>query len=177
MLRTRATFSWPTILKAWNVYFIRRQVSRPHSGAYAVKCNGSVWSCSWPVSSEWLRDRRHDFTVVAWFTAMHVAREAVQMHATAQVCCDRPRWSSETVNNVVTCLSESELGLKLEFSWTFSVFQNRVGNNIMLSVGNRSVPGLYETTEYKKLFRNIVPQHLFYVCVYSLCSLCVQENI
>jgi hypothetical protein len=73
---------------------------------------------------------------------------------------------SEKVNNVVTCLSESELGLKLEFSLTFSVFQNRVVNNVMLYVGNRSVPGVYETTECKKLFKHIVPQHLFYVCVY-----------
>jgi hypothetical protein len=137
---------------AWNVYIIRRLVSVPHAGAYAIKCNGLEWSCSWPVSWECLRDRRHDFTVVDWFTAMHVAREAVQMHATAQVCCDRPRWSSEKVNNVVTCLCESDRGLKLQFSGTLFVFQNRVENNVMLSVGNRSVTGVYETKEWQKLF-------------------------
>jgi len=143
----------------------------PHAGSYAIKCNGFVWSCSWPVSWECLRDRRHDFTVFAWFTAMHVAREAVQMHAIAQLCCDRPRWSSEKVNNVVTCLSESELGLKLQFSGTFSVFQNRVENNVILSVGNISVPGVYETTECKRWFKNIIPQHVLCLCVLILLTL------
>jgi hypothetical protein len=66
----------------------------------------------------------------------------------------------------MTCLCESELGLKLQFSGTFSVLQNRVENNVMLFLGNRSAPGVYETTECKKSFKNIMPQHLFYVCVY-----------
>jgi len=80
-----------------------------------------VWSCSWPVSWDCLRDRRYDFTVVAWFTAMHVAREAVQMHGTAHLCCERRRWNSEKVNKstrspFVTLLSRrAQSGM-----WSFS---------------------------------------------------------